>query len=102
MSKKIKAVATKDQAFEDISDDELREELMEKESVEMEDPISEKEKADDQPEDEQMELEEPKETTAYEKFIKDNSNKMDLSLINNKIQDLVGNSNSKNKKKSSF
>lgn len=100
MSKKAKAVKAKVQTineYDEISDDELREEMMEKESSEKdvheEIKVNEPEPENDDIEEkdvEDMEVEEKKETTAYEKFMKDNSNKMDLTLINNKIQDILG------------
>lgn len=91
MSKK-KTFNKKDLQELSITDDEAISDIMDKESVEMEEVEQLKPLETDEP---QIELEEEevegkeRENTAFEKFMKDNSQKMDLTLIQNKIQEIL-------------
>ena len=90
MSKK-KTFNKKDLQELSITDDEAISDIMDKESVEMEEEEQVKPEEAEEPQIEIEEEEEGKEreNTAFEKFMKDNSQKMDLTLIQNKIQEIL-------------
>ena len=93
MSKK-KTFNKKDLQELSITDDEAISDIMDKESVEMEEQDQVKPVETDEPQIELEEEEEGKErkkseNNAFEKFMKDNSQKMDLTLIQNKIQEVL-------------
>lgn len=89
-----KAILTKEKLQDlDISDEEALSDLMDNQSdhsIEEEEIQKEQKETDEIPlEEPDYEQEEPKDSTAIEKFMKDNAQKLDLTVINNKIQDIL-------------